>query len=91
MSLELTVPSWQWKFPSSALVPPSPLLSMTTNDKYQVPEFGARIADLGEGKMVKRVCRGSDCFRPFAEIYEVIGSVAFDTAALTVGGDGTRS
>ena len=41
--------------------------------------------------MVKRVCFGSDCFRPFAEIYEVIGSVAIATGALTAGGDGTRS
>ena len=48
-------------------------------------------ADTGEGKMVKRVCFGSDCFRPFAEIYEVIGSVAIATGALTAGGDGTRS
>ena len=37
------------------------------------------------------MCFGSDCFRPFAGISEVIGSVAFDTAALTVGGDGARS
>ena len=56
-----------------------------------ISELHARIADTGEGKMVKRVCFGSDCFRPSAGISGVIGSVAFDTAALTAGGDGTRS
>ena len=45
----------------------------------------------GRGMIVKIVCFGSDCFRPFAGISGVIGSVAFDTAALTAGGDGTRS
>ena len=37
---------------------------------------------------MKRVCFGSDCFRPFAGISGVIGSVTFATAALTAGGDG---
>ena len=64
---------------------------MPNNDKYLVLELTARIADLGEGKMAKRVCRGSDCFRPFAGISGVIGSVAFTTAALTARGDETRS
>ena len=64
---------------------------MPINDKYLVLELGTRIANLGEGKMVKRVCFGSDCFRPFAGISGVISSVAFATAALTAGGDGTRS
>ena len=40
---------------------------------------------------MKRVCFGSDCFRSIAGISGVIGSVAFATAALTAGVDGTRS
>jgi len=44
-----------------------------------------------ERMIVKRVCFGSDCFRPFSGISGVIGSVAFATAALTAGGDGARS
>ena len=38
--------------------------------------------------IVKRVCFGSDCFRPFAGFSGVIGSVAFAAAALTAGGEG---
>ena len=64
---------------------------MPNNDKYLVLELTARIADLGEGKMAKRVCFGSDCFRSFAGISEAIGSVVVNTAVLTAGVDETRS
>ena len=64
------------------------LLTMNASGGNGIEGLNSRY---GRGMIVKRVCFGSDCFRPFAGISGVIGSVAFATCALTAGGDETRS
>ena len=63
---------------------------LTTNN-YTQNEASEYLADLSEGKMLRRMeVKGSDYLRPFARIQEVI-AVAATEATSTVEGDVARS
>jgi len=63
---------------------------LTTNN-YTQNEASEYLADLSEGKMLRRMeVKGSDYLRPFARIQEII-AVAATEATSTVEGDVARS